>query len=107
MDSKEGHITTFVSMAPWREPALQVLLVMNPRADKSRGETREGGHKRHAWKPIMKGSKGPCNGVIRPAFPPGPIGDLFGSAWGVRCRQLLKHPFIGGVSLGRARLEKF
>jgi hypothetical protein len=81
MDSKESHITTFVSMAPWGKPALQVLLVMNPRADKSRGETREGGHKRHVWKPIIKGQR-PLYGVIRPAFPPGPIGDLLGSAPG-------------------------
>jgi hypothetical protein len=54
---------------------------LNPRADKSRGEFREGGHKRHAWKPIMKGQV-PLYGVIRPAFPPGPIGDLLGSAPG-------------------------
>jgi hypothetical protein len=28
-------------------------------------------------------------------------------AWRVRCGQLLKHPFISGISPARARLEKF
>ncbi len=85
MDFEESHITTFVRMTPWgikswmkEGTALQLFLRHDPRHG---GETRKSGHKRHVWKMPIKGQK-PLYGVMRPAFPPGPIGDLLGSALG-------------------------
>lgn len=62
-------------------PSMFFSLRTTGQIKKRGGESREGGHKRHVWKPIMKGQK-PLYGVIRPVFPPGPIGDLVGSALG-------------------------
>jgi hypothetical protein len=115
MDSKESHITTFVRMAPWgteswtkEGTALQVILVANPRADKKNVAVNPAGVviKAH-MEAYHEGSKA----LVRrhTTCVPTRANRRFTrlGAWRVRCGQLLKQPFISGISSARARLEKF